>query len=66
MGGIKEVAQKRWKQRQCLAKKNYATESIANKDMERMLVSIPAWQTHRLNVYKCPHCHTFHIGNKPK
>lgn len=65
-GNQMPIATKRDRKFQCEKKKNFVTENLANRELEKMFVKLPAWQVARLNVYKCPHCTLFHIGNKPK
>lgn len=42
---------------QCVGKLSYATWSEARASRVRM---------HALDIYRCPHCGQFHLGNKPK
>lgn len=42
---------------QCQGKKPYASWQMAHRQQSH---------SHRLDIYRCPHCGQFHLGNKPK
>jgi hypothetical protein len=54
---------RRWKM--CKGKKKYATETSAGIDMLKLWALDPK-EVDNLNVYRCPNCHKWHVGHKPK
>lgn len=53
--------------RGCIGKVRYPTESAARSVVGRMLAQarrgeLPLGEVEKLNVYKCQHCSSYHLG----
>lgn len=49
--------------RQCHGKHTYPSKAIAKRSLKRWKPT--GARRNNLQVYRCPHCDSFHIGHKP-